>query len=197
MVWNYLLGGQNYSEALGASNYANALRGTQLGEQFTLLDREFQQGNIETDRYNEIRMNMINEELTRRGTSLNEMNAVISGQQVNPAVMGPVNLAGRPQTTDYLGAADSQYQGDINSFNAQQGGLQGLLSGGASLAGFFSDRRLKRLIQRIGEFRGYPLYVFRYVWGVTSIGVMSDEVNSDAVFKHPSGYDMVDYGRVR
>jgi hypothetical protein len=61
----------------------------------------------------------------------------------------------------------------------------------------FSDRRLKQGIRHLGSWRGYPLYSFTFVWGQPAIGVMSDEVNQDAVSTHESGFDVVDYSRVR
>jgi hypothetical protein len=67
------------------------------------------------------------------------------------------------------------------------------MAGGAAM---FSDRRLKRNVKRVGSFKGYPLYEFDYVWGQHSVGVMADEVDPRAVITHPSGYKMVDYGRL-
>lgn len=57
-------------------------------------------------------------------------------------------------------------------WGAAAGGLLGLG------AGFFSDRRLKRDIRRIGTGRwGLPVYQFRYLWSPTlHVGFMADEV---------------------
>jgi len=64
----------------------------------------------------------------------------------------------------------------------------------------FSDRRLKTNIKRIGTHRlGIGIYEFDYVWGEHAIGVMADEVKRvrpQAVTRHSSGYDMVDYGKL-
>jgi len=64
----------------------------------------------------------------------------------------------------------------------------------------FSDRRLKTNINRIGTHRlGIGIYEFDYVWGEHAIGVMADEVKRvrpQAVTRHSSGYDMVDYGKL-
>ena len=65
---------------------------------------------------------------------------------------------------------------------------------------FFSDRRLKEDIQRIGEGdNGLPIYKYRYKGEPdTHIGFMADEVekvNPDAVGLHPTGYKTVDYDR--
>lgn len=79
------------------------------------------------------------------------------------------------------------------------GGLFGLAGAGLSL---FSDRRLKRDVQRIGETpNGLPWYSFNYVWDGPEIepreGLMSDDVREKiphavAVDAY-SGFDKVNY----
>jgi hypothetical protein len=65
----------------------------------------------------------------------------------------------------------------------------------------FSDRRLKTHIKRIGTHAlGIGIYEFDYVWGEHATGVMADEVKTvmpEAVTRHPSGYDMVDYSKLK
>lgn len=85
-----------------------------------------------------------------------------------------------------IGAAQSLAQGQSNV-----AGLAG------TVAGFFSDRRLKRNISLVGSWKGYNKYKYQYkdhdTW---YYGVMSDEVRD----KNPEaitvigGYDCVDYG---
>ena len=60
-----------------------------------------------------------------------------------------------------------------------------------------SDRRVKRDIERIGELAdGTPFYRFRYIGDDTPrVGLMSDEVDPAAVAVHPSGVEMVNYGK--
>jgi hypothetical protein len=62
---------------------------------------------------------------------------------------------------------------------------------------FFSDRRLKENIAKVGETPdGYAIYSFNYVFGgPAQIGVMSDEV-PHAVIGQVDGFDVVDYGRI-
>jgi len=80
----------------------------------------------------------------------------------------------------------------------------GATLGGSALSGLwgmlpaFSDRRLKEDIEPIGSlFDDTPLYRYRYKGDpVTRVGVMADEADPSAVITHPSGYKMVDYGRV-
>ena len=77
------------------------------------------------------------------------------------------------------------------------GGLQSLAFANMLFPGMFSDRRLKRDIEKIGETPGGTnLYSFRYIWGDDEqIGVMADEV-PHAVSGHVGGFAVVDYSRV-
>ncbi len=64
-----------------------------------------------------------------------------------------------------------------------------------------SDKRLKHDINLIGKSpSGLNIYSFKYKdtsWGEgTYQGVMSDEIPQDAVVKHESGYDTVDYSKI-
>tara|TARA_R110002153_G_scaffold9342_4_gene38676 strand:- start:619 stop:1611 length:993 start_codon:yes stop_codon:yes gene_type:complete len=65
----------------------------------------------------------------------------------------------------------------------------------------FSDRRLKKDIKLLGlSPSGIKIYSFKYIDSSigkdTYQGVMSDEIPQDAVVKHASGYDMVDYSKL-
>lgn len=162
-------GNYNFGQAMQASQYQNQLRQQALAEQ-----------------------------MQQRGFSLNEMNALLSGQQVAMPNMPNFQGAQRAEGTQNLQAAQMTGQSALDAFNAQQQAQQGMMSGITSLAGGFMgmcDRRLKRDIKRLGKVRGVNIYSWEYVWGERSMGVMADEVPW-AVVEHPSGFAMVDYGRV-
>jgi hypothetical protein len=190
-------GGQRYAERLGAGTFANQARQQSLNEQMGIKDRAYSNAQDEANNANALRTSAINEEQTRRQQSLNEMNAVLSGQQVAPATMAPVQMASRAAGTDYTGAMQDSYAADLNAANASNMGVQGMMNLGTSAMGAFSDRRLKNNIERIGTWLSYPLYKFQYIWGEWAVGVMSDEINQDAVSVHPSGFDIVDYMKVK
>ena len=151
------------------------------------------------DYANQLRQNAMKEEQQRRGFSLNEANALISGQQVQNPTFESFQGANRAQAPNYLGAAQSQYGANVDQYNAGQAAQQGLMSGIGTGASKFMmcDRRLKQNIKQIGLWRGYPLYSFTYAWGEPAIGPMSDEINQDAVFKHSSGFDCIHLARVQ
>lgn len=151
----------------------------------------------QSDQATRLRQQQISEEMSRRGFSLNEINAIISGQQVGMPSMPNFNQAQRSETVQYGQAAQQQGQHDLDAFNAEQQAIQGMMSGAGSMAGGFmmSDRRLKENIRRIGSHNGINIYAFDYIWGHPGVGVMSDEVRHipGAVVRHSSGYDAVNY----
>jgi hypothetical protein len=66
----------------------------------------------------------------------------------------------------------------------------------AKMAMMFSDRRLKRNIQSVGNLKGVNIYKYNYLWDdVERYGVMADEVPHAAVDTE-SGFQMVDYSRI-
>jgi hypothetical protein len=147
----------------------------------------------------QLRQQQIAEEMQRRGFSLNEINALISGQQVGMPTMPGFNQAQRAEVPQFLQAAGMQGQSALDAYNARQAGLQGMLSGFGSLGSGFmmSDRRFKQTVRRIGSTpAGTPLYSFRYIFGGPEmVGVMADEV-PHAVMKI-AGISFVDYSKVK
>lgn len=84
---------------------------------------------------------------------------------------------------------------------ASQSGLSnmGSFMGGAGSLMSASDRRLKTNVTRIGTHKtGIGIYSYT-IFGQHKIGVMADEVRTvrpEAVVRHKSGYDMVDYAKL-
>jgi len=150
------------------------------------------------------------QQLQLRNQPLNEIAALMSGSQVQmPQFQGytGANVGAAP----VFGAAQAQgdfaqknYANQMAGYNNQMSGLFGLggaLAGGIGSAGgigaFFSDRRLKSNIERVGT---HPLGIGVYEYDIAGRrerGVMADEVESvkpEAVSTHESGYKMVNYG---
>lgn len=82
---------------------------------------------------NQLRQQAIAEQAQRRGMSLNEMNALLNGQQVAMPQMPSFNTAGRAETPNLLGATQMGYDAQLGAYNAQQAGFNNLLGAGASL----------------------------------------------------------------
>jgi len=171
-----------YQATIGAGQEASRMQGQDL----TASQYQTQQ-----------RQQQIAEEMQKRGFSLNEINAIISGQQVAMPTMPGFNTASKSETTDYLGAANMQGQAALDAYNAQQAAYQGMMSGVADIGGAFmkpSDRRLKRNIRRIGSVNGHNLYAYDYIWGQPGIGVMADEVRHvPGAVESRFGFDAVNY----
>lgn len=185
------IGGQQYNQDLSNANRTDAQGSTKYGQQM-------QSANYQNQR----RQQQISEEMQRRGFSLNEINAILTGQQVGMPNMPTFNTAQRSEGVQSLNAAQMQGQADLNAFNAQQQGTQSALSGIAGGAMMFSDRRLKKNIEQLGpDDNGLMKYKFNYVWGGVvdkHVGYMADEVEKlypDAVVEF-HGYKVVDYSRV-
>lgn len=199
---NMLLGQQQqaFNQDVGSQQAGNAATQAQFGQ-----DQSWATFN------NTNRAQAIAEEQQRRIQSLNEMNALVSGQQVQPAQM-PQFMPGSTaaQAPNYLGAATAL--GNYNMAGWQQqaqnqqaansglwGGLGSLAGAGASLYGMgaFSDVRLKSNIERVGTHpRGVGIYEYD-IFGRRERGVMAQELLEVAphlVHVHPSGYLMVNYG---
>lgn len=111
------------------------------------------------------------------------------------------------QTPDISGAFNSNYQGAVNSANAQtasQNQTESSLASAAMLAAmFFSDRRLKEDIKKVGKTDdGLPVYTYKYKGDSrTQMGVMAQDVEKErpeAVFSlgGRGGPKMVDYGAI-
>jgi hypothetical protein len=63
----------------------------------------------------------------QRGWSLNEANALISGQQVGMPTMPSFTDAGRAETTQYSQAAGQQHQAAMDAYNAEQAAMAGMM----------------------------------------------------------------------
>lgn len=169
---------QKFMDSIASGNFQNAQRGAAIDEQAYL-----------------------------RNEPLNLYSALASGSQVTqPQFRGTGAVAG-PNAAPTFAATQASDQRAIDLYNAQlagsgsaQSGLFGMMGnlGGAAIRQW-SDRRLKTDIEQIGSLStGLPVYRYK-IFGNSQIGVMADEVRQihpDAVTRHESGYDMVDYSKV-
>ena len=198
---------QGFQQNLGAAQFQNQAlgqasaldlanmqaRNQAMGQQYGLNQQYANQ-------QNQLRQQAIAEQMQRRGMSLNEMNALLSGQQVSMPQMPTFNTAGRAETPNIMGAMQNQYDAQLGAYNAQQAGMNSLLGAGAQLgsaAFMFSDRRLKSNIKRVGTHAiGVGIYDYTMM-GMPQRGVIAQEVQEvrpDLVKRHASGYLTVNYG---
>jgi len=185
---------------------ANMQASNQAAAQQYGLNQQF------ANQQNQLRQQAITEMLQRRGTSLNEMNALLSGQQVQMPQMPSFNQSGMAQAPNIMGALQSQYDSQLGAYNAEQAGFNSLLGAGATLGAAalmgpagsagakmfsFSDRLLKSNIKRVGTHAiGVGIYEYTMM-GTPQRGVIAQEVQAvrpDLVKRHANGYLMVNYG---
>ncbi len=184
---------QGYNQNLGAAQFGN-----QAATQQQALNQQAAQFQ------NQLRQQAIAEQMQRRGMSLNEMNALLSGQQVAMPQMPGFNQAQRSEAPNLLGATQMGYDAQLGAVNANNaasssmfGGLTSLANTGMMGAFMFSDRRLKSNIKRVGTHAiGVGIYEYTMM-GMPQRGVIAQEVQAvrpDLVERHANGFLMVNYG---
>ena len=147
----------------------------------------------------------IQNEIALRSAPINEITAAMSGGQVNMPQF--TNAPGvTMDNVDTAGLIMDEYNAQMQNYQMKQAQQQQILGGilglGGNLAMAFSDRRLKRDVERIGENGPLGVYRFRYVWdepGTERTGYMADEVlkvKPEAV-SEIGGYMAVDYGQLQ
>lgn len=185
--------------------FANSAAQQALQQQLGIGSQQYNQQMSSANYQNQMRQQQIAEQMQQRGFSLNEINAILSGQQVGMPGMPNFNSANASQATQYNQAAQSQGQYNLDAFSAQQAGMNSAMQGLGGAAMMFSDRRLKKNIVELAHTReGLGIYRYNYIWESDDtkphIGHMADEVEKvypEAVQLDSSGYKMVDYGRLR
>jgi hypothetical protein len=191
---------QMFGERGTQGQFGNQAQAQDFAQQQAGSQQDFNNLMQSSQYQNQLRQQQIAEAQQARGQSLNEMNALLSGQQVNMPSMPSYNTAQRSEGVQALQAAQLTGQADLDRYNAKQQATQGMMSGIGSMAGagmMMSDRRFKRDIARVGTTPGgTALYEFRYVFGPQRyVGVMADEVPHAAV--KIAGINFVDYSKVK
>jgi hypothetical protein len=197
---------QSFNQNLGAAQFQNqalgqasALDQSRMQAQNQAMQQQFGLNQQYANAQNQLRQQAIAEQMQRRGMSLNEMNALLSGQQVAMPNMPSFSQSGQAQTPNILGATQMGYDAALGAANAQNAASGNLLSAGAQLgsAFLFSDRRLKTNIKRVGTHAiGVGIYDYTMM-GMSQRGVIAQEVEAvrpDLVKRHANGYLMVNYG---
>jgi hypothetical protein len=129
---------------LGMDSEAARRAQFQLGEQFAqqdkgLLAQALGEGRQDIASQQALRTAGIAEEAQRRGMPLNELNALLTGQQVSMPQMPSFQAAGAATPANLLGAATQQGQYQLGGMNQgiDWGSLAGTAAIGAGMAGMF------------------------------------------------------------
>lgn len=174
---------QQVNEAGMQGQFANSAQAQQYGQgsqslqnQLAAQQAQFQQGlsannqnyaqGLSSSNYqNQLRQQQIAEAMKQRTQGLDEMTALMNGQSVNNPTFQNFGQASTSQTPDLLGAQTAQYQAAMGGTSNRNAATGDMLGGLTSLAGmYFSDRRVKRNVRRIGTHpRGFGIYRYSYI----------------------------------
>ena len=168
-AWQQSLAGGQYGlsqqqQAFGQQQAANTLNFGQQAQQATMQNQQRQQ--------------QLTEAMQQRGFSLNEIQALLNGQQVSMPQFSGYSQAGNAGGVDYSGAAASQFDAAQKQQAASNASTSQMLGGAASLAMMFSDRATKVRIKRLGsDPRGFGVWLYRYIGEARPrVGVIAQEV---------------------
>lgn len=132
---------------------------------------------------------------------INQTTALMSGSQVTNPNPAATNMPTIP-TTDYAGIVNSNFNQQMQGYNAnlsQSNQLMGGMFGLGSSMLMMSDKRLKTDIHKVGNVHGHNVYKFRFKsGGPMQLGMIAQEVEKkqpDAVVTTDSGYKAVNYGK--
>ena len=201
---------QNFGQGTTAQGTANQAVGQNYTQNYNTVaqnnaaqQQQFAQNTQKAAFENQARQQALAEAIQQRQMPLNEISALMSGSQISNPQFNPYqgsNIAPAPIAQTAQNAYQAQqnaYNQQIASNNATTGGLFSL--GAAAIPAIFSDIRLKTNIERIGTHKtGLGVYAYD-IFGNREVGVMAQEalvVMPEAVTQHPSGYLMVNYGRL-
>lgn len=152
------------------------------------------------------------QESTLRNMSLNELNALLSGQQVQNPQFQNYALQQYTGGADLLGAAQLQGQYNSGVYAAQNAnrsagkGAMGNLAGSGMMAAatYFSDERLKKNVEKVGE-TPYGTNIYTWDWNKKAKKIGADEgpttgvlaqENLHAAVPGPGGFLKIDYSKI-
>lgn len=132
---------QAYNQALAqqqaqygtAGQFFNQAQQAMFGQDIAANQQNYQQMMAAAEYQNRLRQQAIAEQAMSRGMSLNELNALLTGQQVTTPQMPSYMGSGVAPGANYSGAAAAQYGAGMDAFSAQQAQNQGIQSGLFSL----------------------------------------------------------------
>jgi Chaperone of endosialidase len=174
---------QAYTQAAGRGQFANTAAGQNLQQQQAIVNAQNQQRN-----------QYLTEQYALRSQPINEITSLLSGSQVSrPNFMTtPTNTI---PTTDFAGLQNQNFSQNLDIYKQQNANQQALIGGGLGFAGalakggFFSDRRMKTDVHRIGtvfaadDETKLPIYRYAYKDDPASlkhIGPMAQDVEKVA-----------------
>ena len=161
--------------------------------------QQFDQSMQAANYQNQLRQQAMAEEAQRRGISINEMNALLTGQQVGTPQMPNFQAAQSSEAAQFLRGAEAQGNFGLEAQRNAQAPFNAFMGMAGQLAKT-SDKRLKENIEKVGidESTGLNLYSFNYIGLPEKYeGVIAQEVIKtwpEAVIVDDTGFYKVNYG---
>ncbi len=182
-------------------------KNTTTGANNTLEDQRTNAQLAQFNAANQQRQQALNEKYEERSRPINEITALMSGGQVSKPQFSNSQIQGMPNV-DYAGLVQQKYANDMGAYQQQMQQSNGLLGGLASIftkalpAGFLSDERAKKDIEKVGNANGQELYLYRYKDqpddAPKQLGLIAQKVRKKtpgAVSKRPDGLLQVNYAK--
>lgn len=195
----------SFGNAAKQQMYQN--QNTAIGGNNALLDQMLNSQLAQFNAANTQRQQALSERYEERARPINEIGALMSGGQVSKPQFGGQSIQGIP-TVDYAGLVQQKYANDVGAYNTALQQSNGLLGGLGSIfakalpAGFLSDERAKKDIEKVGKAKGLDLYLYNYRdepdGSPKHLGLLAQQVRKkkpQAVSKRPDGLLQVDYGK--
>lgn len=198
---NQGLQGQEFQQAMGRGQFANAANAQQFAQMLGANNQNYQQALAQAQFGNQARSQSMQEQAYLRQLPLNELNALRTGGQVSMPQFQSYYTGGQAQASPYFDAGVAQGNYDLARYGTQQGGQNALWGGLANLgsAWLMSDLRLKSALTRLGS---HPSGVGRYSWtwadGSPGFGVIAQDIQQahpEAV-REVAGYLAVNYSAI-
>lgn len=182
--------GQMFGQDVTRRGVGTGERDVQYGQALGANQQNFQQQMQAGGYAAQIRQQQLTEAMQKRGFNLNEINALLSGQQV-----------GMPTMPNFQGAAAAQpapvYQAGVDQGNFDQASQQQMINAATGMAGgamMMSERTMKTNVRPMAPINGKMWYAWDYIGGGSGQGFMADEVNPEYTTES-MGYRLVDQTR--
>jgi hypothetical protein len=127
----------NTQADLGATQFGVQGGQTLQGEALAAGGQTYNEGLTTANYQDQVRQQQESEDLQKRGFTTNEINAMLTGQQVQTGPSPQFNAAGAAQPTNYSTAAQNAYSGDLNAANASNANTTNTLGTAAGVAAAF------------------------------------------------------------
>jgi hypothetical protein len=124
-----------FNQAGTQATFANSAAQSALQDQLATGAQTFGQNLSAANYSDQVRQQQESEDLTQRGFTTNEINAMLTGQQVQTGPSPQFNAAGASQPTNYSGAIQGINNSAINAANVQNSATSNTVGAGIGILG--------------------------------------------------------------